>query len=340
MVHRAGRRVLVVVHAVAGIRRLLDAADLVETDRRVRTVFAAAPCSFDRIVDNHLVRIGARVVPWAEASRERFDLVLATSPDGLAGVGGPVVLLPGRRQLREPERPGSDGGGRGHIVVVGHESQGRLVPRGSVTRVAGDVSYDRLLRCLRERARHRRALGIGDHENLLVAAATYGRHGAFHTLPDLLPTLMTGPFRVAALLHPAIWAHGRRQVRAWTAEAREAGLILPDPTRDWRPLLAAADFVVGDHGSIITYAAAAGIPALRLPGRVAPAPGQEGLGVLDLGGLLHPQLVHAPRVDAAAVAAHLTSCPGTAEERLRRLLYQTLALPLPSAHRPALSPVP
>jgi hypothetical protein len=157
-------------------------------------------------------------------------------------------------------------------------------------------------------------------------------------------------FRVAALLHPAVFeAHGRRQVRAWTADCRAAGLILPDPTDDWRAYVVAADHVIGDHGSVTAYAAGIGRPILHLPparsGVTAPGSAQRLLGDraprLALDTALEPQLRASAPVDTAAVTAALTSRPGAAGMLIRRAMYRLLQLPEPGRHRqPTPVPVP
>jgi hypothetical protein len=210
--------------------------------------------------------------------------------------------------------------------------------------VTGDICLDRLVRSLPRRTDYRSALGVGDAQRLVVVSSTWGRDGIFGAVRDLLPRLMTGlpadRFRVAALLHPGVWVHGRRQVRAWLGDCASAGLILLDPAEDWRVLIAAADHVVGDHGSVTAYAAAVGVSTLRLDtwsSRCVPGSAQEMVGRqagrLRLDDPLVPQLEAARPLDAAAIADRLTSYPGEAGERLRRVLYRLLTLDQPGKHR-------
>ncbi|MCA2211436.1 hypothetical protein [Jidongwangia harbinensis] len=377
-VSRGGcRTVLAVAHTVVSCQRLLDVVDLIETDPRVQVVFTVAPDVFNHGVDGYLRELGALVVPWAQATRESFHLALAASSGGLTEIHAPVVLMAHGAGHGKTARPPSRGG---PIVtdppVYGLEPQellraGRVLPSAlllahraereilrrqcppalAVAVVTGDICYDRLLLSLSERDRYRHALGIGNAERLVVVSSTWGRDGSFGAAHDLLPRLMTGlpagRYRVAALLHPAIWAHGVRQVRAWTGDCRAAGLILPAPTEDWRALVAAADHVIGDHGSVTAYAAAAGLPTLRLDGdwpqRCAPGTAQhlvgQKAGRLRLDDPLEPQLRDARPLDTGAVAARVTSHPGQAGERLRRVLYRLLHLSPPGRHR-RVEPVP
>lgn len=371
------RLVLVVVHTIVSCQRLLDVIDLVESDHRVQLIFAVAPDVFNRGVENYLHELGALVVPWPQAVRERFDLALAASYGGLSEIHAPLVVMAHGAGHGKAARPSDRGGPvageppvygldaqrllRGGRVlpsalVLAHESEREILRRQCpaalpVALVAGDICYDRLIRSLPHRAQYRRAIRVGDAERLVVVSSTWGRDGTFGAAQDLLPRLMNdlpgNRFRVAALLHPAVWAHGQRQVRAWTSECRAAGLILPGPTEDWRALVAAADYVIGDHGSVTAYAAAAGVPSLCLDGdrssRSVPGTAQEFVGRrasrLRLGEPLEPQLRDARRLDASAIAARLTSYPGKAGERLRRLLYRLLGLSQPGRHR-RLAPVP
>jgi hypothetical protein len=52
-------------------------------------------------------------------------------------------------------------------------------------------------------------------------------------------------------------------VHAWFADERAAGVRLVEPEVDWRAVLVAADYAIGDHGSATTYAAAIGTPILH-----------------------------------------------------------------------------
>ncbi|GLY94961.1 hypothetical protein Acsp02_22160 [Actinoplanes sp. NBRC 103695] len=377
-VTRAGcRTVLVVAHTVVSCQRLLDVIDLVESDPRVQVVFTIAPDVFNPGVEDYLRGLGALLLPWAQATRERFDLALAAAYDGLAEIHGPLVLMAHGaghgKTARPPDRGGPIAeppevfglearrllrGGRvlPAALVLAHEFERDILRRQCpaalpVALVTGDVCFDRLVRSLTERAGYRRAMRIGDDQRLVVVSSTWGCDGIFGARRDLLPRLLDGlprdRFQVAALLHPAVWAHGHRQVRAWTADCRAAGLILPEPAEDWRAVVAAADHVIGDHGSVTAYAAAAGVPTMRLEGRwsdrCAPGTAQELVGRqaarLRVGEALEPQLLDAPTLDAEVVTARLTSYPGMAGERLRRHLYRLLDLPQPGRHR-RIAPVP
>jgi hypothetical protein len=145
---------------------------------------------------------------------------------------------------------------------------------------------------------------------------------------------------VAVGVHSAVWfGHGPRQVLAWLGEPRRGGLLVVDPDC-WRGLVAAADVVVGDHGSATVYAAAAGVPVLRAPW----AADSVGVGsaVAALAEVA-PAVTNAEplrcQLDTAAaaftdeagrvVAARVTSEPGQAARLLRTQMYRLLDLAEP-----------
>src|SRR5688572_5988468 len=74
------RRVLVVVPSVAVGTRFTDVLPLVEADHRVSVAFTAAPITSGaarRGIEEFLRALAFLVLPWQEAIRQDFDLVLA-----------------------------------------------------------------------------------------------------------------------------------------------------------------------------------------------------------------------------------------------------------------------
>ncbi|MER7007200.1 hypothetical protein ABT297_29755 [Dactylosporangium sp. NPDC000555] len=327
-----------------------------------------------------LSELGACVVPWEQAIRHRFDLALAAAYGGLHELHAPIVVMAhgagwgklarpdriaGGPALAEPVVYGLDGprltrDGRvlPSALILAHEHDREILRRQCpealrVAVLAGDPCLDRLVASLPWRQHYRDSLAVPAGHRLVVVGSTWGTDGLFGGEPDLLPRLVDqlppDEFRVAALLHPAVWsAHGRRQVWAWLRDCRDAGLIVLDPTGDWRSLVVAADCVIGDHGSVTAYAAAVERQVLQVGGlRPATARGsaQEIVATraerLDPDRPLLPQLRRARTVDPAAVAAALTSCPGEAGPRINRTMYELLRLDAPARHRrPDPVPVP
>lgn len=372
------RNVLVVVHTLTSCQRLLDVMAYVETDTRVQVVFTVAPDAFSNGVTEFLHALGGVVMPWHQATKECFDLALAAGYGGLHELHAPLLVMPhgagygkyaapGGRAGRalaqrtvyglDAQRLTRDGRVLASAVVLSHDDQLEVLRRQCpeamrVAVVAGDPCFDRLAASLPWRTRYREAFGVGEKHELVVVSSTWGRHALFEHNHDLLPQIMTqlsaDHFRVAALLHPAVWtAHGRRQIKAWLSDCRDAGLVLIEPEMDWRAAVIAADHMIGDHGSVTAYAAAIGRPILHLGlplGAVTThGSAQEFVTAnatrLDPYRPLLPQLRNAEEINQKEVARLLTSRPGDADLVLRRTIYRLLRLSEPGRHRRAL-PVP
>lgn len=402
------RNALIVIHTVTGLHRLMDVVDLIESDPRIQVTFTVAPDAFNHGVPRHLRDLGALVLPWGQAVKECFDIVLAASYGGLHELHGPLMVMAhgaGRGKLTQRHTYGGpalavptvygldaarltrDGRVVASAIVLSHDAESEILSRQCpealpVATVAGDICFDRLIASLPERERYRLAFGVTGRQQLLVVSSTWGPDSLFGRAADLIPRLiaqLSAPrVRVGALLHPAVWAaHGTRQVRAWLRESCEAGLILMDPTEDWRPLAIAADCLIGDHGSVTAYAAAIGRPVLRLattepsgpessrpepfgpesfrpessraepsgavPSRIVPGSAQaivmEHAELLDLDLPVGYQIESARPVMHPALTAAVTSRPGEAAELIRKAIYNLARLDEPRRSK-RLSPVP
>jgi hypothetical protein len=374
------RTALVVVHTVTAGTRLGDVVPLLEADRRIQVVFTYAPSALvSGGVRQFLTHVGGVVVPWRQAMQTRFDLALAASDGLLEWVHAPVVsLLHGAGYNKYPVR------WDGHGALVPREAAGpertRLVSHGrtiasaivlptrcqverlrrscpeaaAVAVTAGDPCYDRLSASMAFREAYRQALGARDRK-LVAISSTWGpgsllcRHPGL--LPELIRQLPPQDYEVAAVIHPGVWYwHGTRQVRAWYAECVRQGLVLVPPEEGWRAVLAAADVVVGDHGSVTCYAASAGIPVL-----LATAAAQEiepGSPVAHLGEIapqLRMDLPYAAQLERAVstwrpeqhslIRALVTDVPGQSARIIRSVMYRLMMLPEP-ADEPQIRPVP
>ncbi|GAA0930264.1 hypothetical protein [Virgisporangium aurantiacum] len=369
---------LVAVHTLVAGHRLFDVLDLIEDDPRVQIMFTVAPDAFNHPVHRHLSDLGALVLPWEQATKLTFDLVIAAAHGGLSELHGPILMMAhgaGRgKYSAEPERGGPvlarktvygldsarlarDGRVLASKILLAHDAESDILlhqcPEAmGVAVVVGDPCYDRLVSSLPHRDRYRRGFGVTSGDRLILVSSTWGADGLFGNTVDLLPRLMEQlagtHFRVGVVLHPAVWsAHGVRQVRAWLRDCTEAGLRLVDPTHDWRAAVIAADHVVGDHGSVTAYAAAIGRPVLSLAGvgvdRLRPGSAQSIVlrqaDRLDLSGRIAEQFGVARPLDRDTVVQAITSRPGQAGTLIRRALYELLRLDEPGRHRgPA--PVP
>ncbi|MGW4802845.1 hypothetical protein [Kitasatospora sp. NPDC004272] len=221
-----------------------------------------------------------------------------------------------------------------------------------VAEVVGDGDHDRIVAALPRRAEYRAALGLAERERLVLLCSTWGPDSVFGGLEALLPRLVrelpAGPFRTALVVHPNVAAgHGGWQVRRWVEGMSGGAVSLVAPQTDWRPLLVAADYVIGDHGSVTLYASLTGARILlaRFPHRnVNPlSPGVQlarTAPALDPSYPLAEQLAYADeryrREAYAEIGARISSEPGTFLPRIRRLLYRVLELGEPA--RPAVEP--
>jgi hypothetical protein len=258
----------------------------------------------------------------------------------------------------------ADGTPVADVLVLSHPEQVERLrnacPEAAPTAVlAGDPCFDRMLAAMPYRERFRRALGVRRGQRLVLLNSTwnpeslFGDGGDEDVLPLLLPRLTAelpaDEYRMAAVLHPNIWhGHGPGQIRSWLDRARRGGLALVDPLEGWQQALLAADVVVGDFGSVSYYAAAHGTPVLLgaapLAGLAADSPVADFVREaprLDPYAPLRPQVeallaTHRPM---SGPAESTTSAPGEAAARLRRVFYDVMALPEPTA--PALlDPLP
>lgn len=374
------RSVLVLVpHMVAGTR-LMDVLPLFEADHRVQVVFTVPePWETWQTTHDFVRALGGAVVPWAHARQGEFDLVLAASTRGIDDVMGPVLLMPhggGLAQYR-PWRPPSpdrewrpvlgvdsdqlvrEGKVRAQAIVLTHNRElevlRRACPRAvPAAVVAGDIAFDRLTASLPLREQYRRALGVTG-ERVLVVSSTWSERSAFGRHPNLLDRVVTElagtGHQVVALLHPQIWSHhGAWQVRTWLADSLRAGLMLIPPHEGWRAALVAADHVIGDYGSVTTYAAGIGRPVMwAVPAESPLLPGTPAAALAENVPTWRPDRPLAPQLEEqaeqhqshtyAAVQELLTSRPGQAGAILRRTCYRLLGLSEPTRAIPV-SPVP
>ncbi|WP_410643811.1 hypothetical protein [Amycolatopsis sp. lyj-346] len=381
---RGTKSVLVLVpHPVAGAR-LSDLLPLIEADHRIQVVFADPEGGDNWQAGRAFLHAqGGVVLPWPQARRSEFDLVLAGSTRGLDDLAAPTLLVPhgggfGQyRPWRPPDtavpRPRRHGTGlspdqllregrlRADALALVHDRERVLLARECpqalpAAVVTGDITLDRLTASLPYRGHYRRALGLTADQEIVVVTSTWSPRSAFGRHPDLfdrvLAELPGDRFRVVGALHPNIWAHhGAWQVRSWLADALRAGLVLVPPEDGWRAALAAADYVIGDYGSVTCYAAAAGAAVL-----LEDTPGQPLLEDTPAAALAR----HAPRrrhdrplTPQLAVAREgrdtngipelirrlLSSRPGEAGHLLRRTMYRLLGLSEPARAVPV-SPVP
>ncbi|MCZ0206988.1 hypothetical protein [Streptomyces achromogenes] len=374
------KRVLVVVHTVTFAQRLEEVFGLLESDLRVQLVFTAAPHAFGSGVTRYLHDLGITTVPWEEALRTEFDLVLAAGSRGVHELRAPVLRVShgaghiklltdvGSLAPGEPRSPGMLS--RQHLL---HE--GRLVPAAiayaherdvaelarscpealPVAHVVGDPCVDRITAGLPRREEYRRALGIESGERLVVVTSTWGPASTFGRLDALLPQLLgrlpDDGYRIALLVHPNVFAgHGTRQVRGWLAGCRDRGVALVPPEADWQALLIAADWIIGDHGSLTVYGALTRATLLLTPGPRREVSEYSPTALLTaVAPVIAPGYPLAEQLEYAAqsrrpgqydeVTASLSSAPGEFHRRMRAVVYRLLRLGEPAV-APLVAPPP
>lgn len=374
------RTVLVVVHHLTAATRLADIVPVLESDRRVQVVFTRAPASIPTDGTRHLLeRLDALVVPWEQATHTRFDLAVAASHGLLERLHAPVLTVPHGigfgKYARQWAGPGPTAGrepyGMERAVLV---YRGRVIPSSivvptrrhlarlnsscpeatPVTIVGGDPCYDRLAESVPTRDAYRAALGV-QRRRLIAVSSTWGSGSLLEQCPDLLPSLMQelphDEYLVAAIVHPGVWSwYGRRQVRAWYADCMCRGMVLMPPEEGWRAVLAAADVVIGDHGSVTYYGAAIGAPVLLASfphGELDPESAVADLGRiaprLRLDRPVVPQLAAAGEAwspgSHATIRARVTDLPGRSAQAIRTEMYRLMNLPEPGTP-PEVRPVP
>jgi hypothetical protein len=373
------RTVLVAVHSVTSGTRLADVWPLLGSDHRIQLVFSRPPGALMAAgTDQFLDRLGAVVAPWHQVVQVPFDLAIAASYGQLERLHAPVLALSHGIGFSKLDVRYDGFGQEAPLEVAGMQhaglvSHGRVIPSAIVvpTRrdlgilasalpepasaavVGGDPCYDRLAASLRLREAYRRSLGVQDRK-LVAVTSTWGAGSLLETRPEIFSELASqlprSDYCVAAIVHPNAWAwHGTLQVRAWCAEAARRGLILVSPENGWRAVLAAADCLIGDHGSVTAYGAAIGVPVLlgALPvSLIVPGSAIARLGEMAprLGpGPLASQVTRAMDTwsweYSAVMRAGLTDVPGQSAEIIRRVMYGLMNLPEPDTI-PGAQPVP
>ncbi|HET9173265.1 MAG TPA: hypothetical protein VFN97_27800 [Actinospica sp.] len=357
---------------MTSVRRLLDVAAVFAGDLRVQTVFTAPPDVLGHGVEAMLGGLGVRVVPWRTAVAARYDLAISANYRGIAEVDAPVVLFAHGASRNKRVRQGH---GRGSLripapvqafprslliqndmlvpsaIAVGHEHELAMLADDCpealpLARVVGDPCYDRLIAGRARRAELRRSLALEPGQKLVVATSTWTGSSLLGSAPyqlDRLVEQLPAPeYRIVLLIHPnAVAAHSAYQLRVWLSYLAARGLILTRPEDDWEQYVLAADYVVGDHGSVTLYSSTVGVPVLLGAfGEADVHHGSASAALAEIAPRLVPlapvreQLEHAgAQFDAAAmdrVARLISSEPGGFARHTRNLLYGMLRLSRPA----------
>ncbi|WP_409461722.1 hypothetical protein [Amycolatopsis sp. GA6-003] len=363
------RMVLAVVGNITSLARMLDVVSLFSVDSRIQVVFTMEEGSdFGGRLSSALDSLGAITIPWHQAVAQGFDLVLTTNATSqLAEIDGPLIVMPHPlsypyppepdRTLQSSEQRSVFGLWRDWVaedaallpVRIGVrddaalERLGAIAPRAIESAVVvGDPTLDRMVASMSSRDHYRGVLGLDESCRLVVVTSTWGQQSLLGRHPRLVDTLLAQlpakEFRVALVVHPNVWgAHGWWQLRQWLRGAFDSGLVLVPPLAGEQATLVAADWVIGDHGSMTAYGAALGHPVLAIDG-VSPA--GVSASRFDLDGDVRTQLELAARpVERESSAS--SEAPAVEAEPSRvldRILYRLLRLEEP-AELPEIAPV-
>jgi hypothetical protein len=336
------RTVLFVVHNGTALDRLLDVAEVFAGDLRVRILVTSDLSDpFAEGLPEQVAALGLAAVPWSEATRNRYDLIVAAScHGGLGELTGPLLTLshgagngkyaPGTRSvfglapewlLGEDSEPVAAARAVSHPDVI--DRLAREVPAAARTAVLiGDPCFDHLARMATSRS----------DGNTVVITSTWGEKSLLGTVPEVIDLVVGAGYRTRLILHPNIWAwHGEHQIRLWLGRSLAEGLTLVPPLREWRAELAAADYVVGDQGSVTVYGAALGKPTLlaAFPDEDVP-PGSPAHRLGQVVPRLEPGIPIDVQLEKATghpeLAGLVTAVPGEAHQRLRATCYRLLDL--------------
>ncbi|MFJ3800005.1 hypothetical protein ACIPSJ_27450 [Streptomyces sp. NPDC090088] len=368
----SGERTLVIAaRTVTSTVRVLETLpSLLRGDSRVTVIFAYDPTSaFNAGVLELLRDAGCRVMPWEQLESSSPDLILSASENIEVPEGNcPVLVLPhgvGFQKFVPDSRSSGERlsgavadslleTGRAWLAVSHPAQEEQLLavhPKAAGhTLLVGDPCFDELVGSQPRRVMYREALGVAEHQRLVMVSSTWGPTSLLGRHPDLpqrlLAQLPCDEYRVGVIVHPNVWAaHGAWQIRTLYAAALDAGLLLMPAVHAWRPALVAADVLVGDHGSVTLYGASAGIPLLLAAFGSDSVPGTAVHELsalaprLDLRGDLLRQVDdvvrgHTPQ-QYAAVADQAFAERGHALARLRTVLYRLLQLPEPASPPPS-----
>lgn len=362
------KKVLFVARNITSVNRLLDVVSVLRADLRVEFAFAVDRGSeYAAGVDGFLRDLGvrdgleAKVVSWEEAVAGDWDVAVAAHVNaGLRELPGRLVVLPhgaGYNRLVPPSTGGEpvaaglsrheltyDGVVVPDRIGVSHPEQverlGRACPEvvGRAV-VVGDPCRDRIVANLPRRDLFRRALGAGGGRRLVAMSSTWNDRSLLAADPELpkrlVARLPVDEYQVVLVMHPNVWTrYGPSTVRSWYADALDSGLLIVPPRYGWQAALIAADWIIGDHGSVTFYGAALDLPALVTG---------EGAGELDPASPLAELAGAAPRWDpdgdpvAQLEAAHAPGrllditgrglgAPGEAARLVRDVVYELLDL--------------
>lgn len=375
------RKVLVIVHTAVYGQRLRDVLSVLESDPQIELSFTVAPHTFDAGARRLLRAEGKDELPWEQAISNRFDIALAAGPRGIERVSSPVVLIPhgashiklahirGPSNIREGRA--AHGLSREHLmrdgrvipkaIVLAHEESrtelSRWCPEAlPVAHIIGDPFLDKIKASLPRRTEYRQALGLSKRQKLLLVSSTWQPGSSLSRLKALLPRLEAelpmNRYRVAVTVHPNYWegVNGPWLISLLKFYKHHRSIKMVAESVDWRQLLIAADWVIGDHGSVTLYGAVTQTPTLLThfpfteintasPAVELPMIASKLSPSVPLMSQLHSATLSYRRENHISIEQRLASEPGEFGRNIRHLLYRFLQLE-PPEHPSTTKPLP
>jgi len=364
---------LICVHTLVCANRLLPIYEsLVHCNPAIQWVFTVPPDDYRDDVADHLRDQTLPVIGWKKATGElqaNFNVALAAASGHLDKLSIPVVKM-AHGALHDKKTPRGTGTGvetprqqhglgsesltrHGRAIasriVLAHDDDLAQLRRSSPTlaataRVIGDPVVDQIDAHLDQRERFRQDLGVPEDMQLVVVTTTSGRRSLWRDRPEVLHRLMTelpaARYRVVVVTHPHVrHVYGSQLDDSWR-RLYAAGMRRVPVDQDWIVLLIAADWVIGDHGSVLHYATRT--QAALLTAGFAHDEVVAGSPRASLGRNL-PELSHADPIEAQLLTAaapevkaryatagqRLSSQPGSYAALLRRDIHRLVGVPEP-----------
>lgn len=272
------KTVLMIVRSPTTLERSVELAQHLFKDIRIQTFFTVPDnrSSFGNDLELRIHQKHLPFIPWQQARATSFDLgIIASSIDDFPELDMPLLLIshgPGatsNRSLHGVNNAHSDISTasiskHSRTICLVSEDERALYSSHRDLITIGDPVFDSLFLSIHHRQEFRNALQA-ETRKIIVVSSTWNLNSSVASHPqfinELLQRLPQDEYIIAAILHPNIWVgHGEWQIYTWLHDAIDAGLRLIPYDGGWQATIVAADYVLGDNGSVSIYANELGIP--------------------------------------------------------------------------------
>lgn len=267
-----------IVRSPTTLERSVELAQHLFNDIRIQTFFTVPDnrSSFGNDLELRIHQKHLPFIPWQQARATSFDLgIIASSIDDFPELDMPLLLIshgPGatsNRSLHGVNNAHSDISTasiskHSRTICLVSEDERALYSSHRDLITIGDPVFDSLFLSIHHRQEFRNALQA-ETRKIIVVSSTWNLNSSVASHPqfinELLQRLPQDEYIIAAILHPNIWVgHGEWQIYTWLHDAIDAGLRLIPYDGGWQATIVAADYVLGDNGSVSIYANELGIP--------------------------------------------------------------------------------